>query len=334
MIGLLALFALALADDRLGYQRWAARQEVAAHPEPHWRTIAELHAQIAPLTIERPGVVEPVSLGLTVNNEPIWAFHVHDPASGPPKKKLLVFGQLHPIEWIGAEVATQFLWEIAHDPPKDVDVWVIPIVNLDGRRVVEADLAAGQDRYRRGNANGVDLNRDFAVNRTSTAIWRHIIPNRYTTSPAPLSQPETQAIDALAKAERFDAAVSLHAFGGYIYYPWAGRYRRAPDHAELHRLGLVMADGQGDRAYTVKQLARWAFFFRGLGMELDHLYEEYGTMAFLMECSRSGIEPLHPSTWTGTFRLYNPRDPAHHRQLGAQALRALTDELERQAARP
>lgn len=335
MIALLwLLLSLARADDRAAYAAWLSTQAVTAHPEPRWRSVAELHADIAPFVVERPGVVEPVEIGQTVKGEPIWAFKVTNPAGPPAQRKMLVFGQLHPLEWIGAEVATAFLENLAADPPPGVETWVIPIVNLDGRRLVEGDLAAGEDRYRRTNSNRVDLNRDFAVNRSSEAIWRHIIPNRYTTSPAPLSQPETQALDALANRERFHAAVSLHAFGGYIYYPWAGRWERAPDRQELHRLGQIMASAQGPRAYTVKQLARWAFFFRGLGMELDHLYETYGTMAFLMECTRSGMEPLRPSTWRGNFRLYNPVDPAHHTRQGVQALRALAEELERQAAAP
>ena len=39
--------------------------------------------------------------------------------------------------------------------------------------------------------------------------------------------------DRLAKKELFDASISLHSFGGHIYYPWAGRYERPPDWKEL-----------------------------------------------------------------------------------------------------
>ena len=75
-------------------------------------------------------------------------------------------------------------------------------------------------KYRRVNSGGEDLNRDFEIHRDATAIWKHLFPERYTTSSAPLSQPESQAIDKLFEQYRFDASVSIHAFGGYIYYPW------------------------------------------------------------------------------------------------------------------
>ena len=217
-------------------------------------------------------------------------------------------------------------------PVPNVEIVVVPSLNPDGRAKVETDLLAGRNAYRRGNRDNVDLNRDFAVNRTSDAVWKAIIPSRYATSPGALSQPESRALDALAAAEHFDAAVSLHAFGGFIYYPWAGRWERAPDWPEFQRLGLIMQAGMGDHAYKPRQLSRWGFFFRGLGMELDHLYGTYGTRAFLVETTRSGLSPLRPGEWGNHFRLYNPRDPAPHIRRGVGLLRALAGELARQVS--
>ena len=99
------------------------------------------------------------------------------------------------------------------------------------------DVYTVQNKYRRGNADNVDLNRDFAVNREAKAIWRHLLPNRYGTSEAPLSQPESRALDALAEAERYDVAVSLHAFGGFFYQLYnAGRqFQRYAAHPENWR---------------------------------------------------------------------------------------------------
>ncbi len=316
--------------------RVGARPLPVPRPEAPWRFAADIHEELLPLALERPGVIQPIRVGRSVNERPIWGFVIRDPGGPPVTQRLLVFAQIHPLEWIGAEVATDWLHELFDDPPAGVEIWLIPILNVDGRQTVEQDLLAGRNLYRRGNANHVDLNRDFEVNRSSEALWRHIIPRRYGTSPAPLSQPESRAIDHLAGVVHFDASVSLHAFGGYIYYPWAGRFQRPPDYQELDRLGHIMAAGQGARGYTVLELSRWGFFFRGLGLELDHLYGKYGTKAFLIELTRSGIQPLHPATWRSQFRLYNPADPRRHAALGVGALRALAHELERQAttARP
>ena len=273
--------------DRARFLALAARKPPSPHPEPAYRFQADIFAELAPYAADRPGVVTVEEIGRTVEGRPIWAFHVTDPTT-PVTQTLFVSASIHALEWVGAEVATELAVRLAENPVPGVRVTVVPMLNVDGRVQVEKDLRAGQNEYRRRNANGVDLNRDFAVNREAIAFWRHILPRRYTTSPAPLSQPESQAIDALARREQFDVAVSLHAFGGYIYYPWAGLWERPPDRARFVELGTVMQSGMGARAYRVQQLSHWAFFFRGHGMELDHLYAEYGTYAFLIELTRSG----------------------------------------------
>ena len=128
-----------------------------------------------------------------------------------PKHRVLVFAGLHAMEWMGLDVSLHSLTTLAEHPPPNVEVVIVPWVNLDKRLLVEQDRINGRQHYRRSNMNGVDLNRDFEINRTATAIWRHVIPHRYTVSPAPLSQPESQAIDGLLASMSFDAAISLHS---------------------------------------------------------------------------------------------------------------------------
>lgn len=314
------------AEDRAAFLAQVAAVVPTAHPEPAYRFQADLFAELAPYVANRPGVVQVEQIGETVEQRPIWAVHITDPTT-EPRQTVLVSASIHALEWVGAEVATDLAIRLAESPVPGVRVTIVPLLNADGRARVEADLRAGENRYRRSNARGVDLNRDFEVNREAKAIWRKVIPRRYTTSPSPLSQPESRAIDRLADRERFDVAVSLHAFGGYIYYPWAGLWERPVDRDRFEELGRVMQGGQGARAYRVQQLARWAFFFRGHGMELDHLYEKYGTHAFLIELTRSGLSLRHPSDRKVDFRWYNPRDPGPDTDRGVGALIALVDHL-------
>ena len=133
-------------------------------------------------------------------------------------------------------------------------------------------------------------------------------------------------MDALADAERYDASVSLHSFGGFIYYPWAGLWERPADWARFAELGKVMQDGMGPHAYRPRQLSRWGFFFRGQGMELDHLYGKYGTLAYLVETTRSGINVLKGDL-NNYFRWYNPRDPAPNVRSVVGMLRAMVVRL-------
>lgn len=321
------------ADHRGAFLDDVSRRPPVDHPEADYRFYSDLLHELAPLIEERPGVVQVERIGRTVQGHRIWAFHVTDP-SVEVRQKVLVTASIHPMEWVGAEAATDLLLELIDSPVPGVQLTVVPMLNVDGRQRVEKDVLDGVNRYWRTNSNGVDLNRDFSTNREAQAVWRHIIPRRYTTSVAPLSQPETRAVDRLAQREDYDVAISFHAFGGYIYHPWAGLWKRTPDEDRFAELGRVMQSGQGARAYRSMQLSRWAFFFRGHGMELDHLYAEYGTLAFLIELTRTGYQ------WRSLradrdvdFRMYNPRDPDPDTERAVGAVRALMRHLEHHPAR-
>lgn len=325
MLALLTALALASPEDTASFAAWAAALPAPAESEvaADYRFVADVFGEVA--VAMETHAVDVEKLGTSVEGRPIWAFHLHP--EGEVERKVLVFGGIHALEWIGVEVATELLLESMAAPPEGVRLTVIPLLNPDGRAKVEADLAAGETRYRRGNAKNVDLNRDFDVHRDARAIWKAILPGYYSnTGEQGLSQPESQALDALVDRERYDRAASLHAFGGYFYYPWSGRWGRVADHAEFVRLGRLMEDAQGAHAYKTRQLARWGFFFRAQGTELDHLYGEYGTKAFLIELTRSGMHPLKPKTWRTYFRWYNPENAERHRALGLQAVRALVRE--------
>ena len=308
------------------YQSWAARQAEAEHSEAY-RFAASFHQTIAPLARERPGVIQPILMGRSVERRPIWAFRIKRPGE-PSHTKVLVFAGIHALEWITSETAVTFLEELVKHPPKGVEVVIAPLLNPDGRERAERDRLSGENHYRRVNARGVDLNRDFAVNTEAKAVWRHIIPGYYGRSASPLSQPESRALDKLLAAERFDVALSLHSFGGFVYTPWSGLWERPADWPELHRLGTVMSQAQGSHAYKVRQLSRWGFFFRAHGSEIDHIYGKYGTLAYLIELSRSGVNPFRPQTFREYFHWYNPQRPDRHVERGVRALRSLVHTLD------
>ena len=265
------------------FQRWVAKQKGPVERDGYLTTAGVFQAASG-LNRARSGVVQPMLIGHSVERRPIWAFRVRRPDE-EVHTKILVFAGIHALEWISTQTASHALNALALAPPRGVEVVVVPLLNPAGRARVESDLAAGVRQYRRGNARHVDLNRDFAVNREAKAVWRHIIPGYYRSSRAPLSQPETRALDRLLDRERFDVALSLHAFGG-VHAP-AGLWERPED--GMSSIGSARhGQAQGAHAYKVRQLSRWGFFFRAHGAEIDHIYGKYGTKAFLVELTARG----------------------------------------------
>ncbi len=317
------LAPLELRDVDSAYARWLDQHAPSGEPHPmeRYHFVEEIHAELGAWVARRPHMVRPFMAGRSVENRPIWGYRVADPGH-PVTHRVLVFGGVHALEWISSEVVLGFTRDFIQQPPPGVELVVVPVLNVDGRRLTEKDLLAGEDTFRRGNGHRVDLNRDFAVHHESESFWRHILPGYHGASPAPLSQPESQAIDRLAGLGHFDLAVSLHSFGGFLYLPWSGRWERPDDWPALHALGYAMAAGQGAYAYRVLQLSRWGFFFRAQGSEIDHLYGEHGIPAVLVECSRTGLSPFRPGEWTSFFLRYNPRDPSRHVREVSGALRA------------
>src|SRR5262245_40130876 len=153
-------------------------------------------------------------------------------AANPEAPVTLVLGGIHPLEWIGVEVALALAEHLAAQPPADRRVVIVPVINVDGHAAVAGDLADGRRRWRRGHAAPVDLNRNFATAHVGMPRWWPLPQS----GPSPWSEPETAAVAALVdrfdvtgaeradddhRPSRIDRAVALHSFGRLLLLPWA-----------------------------------------------------------------------------------------------------------------
>jgi protein MpaA len=127
-----------------------------------------------------------VLLGHSVEGRPIVALEAGDPSSA---RKVLVVGCIHGNEPAGIAIASRLA---ALRPPVGVDLWVVPTVNPDG-------VAANT----RGNAHGVDLNRN------SPWRWTHL-GGVYYSGPRPLSEPESRIAHRLILKLRPAVTVWFH----------------------------------------------------------------------------------------------------------------------------
>jgi murein peptide amidase A len=107
-------------------------------------------------------------LGRSVDGRPIVAIESGD-FDAP--RRVLVVGCIHGNEPAGIAVAERLA---RMRPPTEVDLWVVPVLNPDG-------VAART----RGNAHGVDLNRNFPWR------WRRL-SGVFFSGTRPLSEPESR----------------------------------------------------------------------------------------------------------------------------------------------
>jgi protein MpaA len=123
-------------------------------------------------------------LGRSVQGRPIVAYEVGDPAGIP----VLVVGCIHGNEPAGIAVARYLL----HNPPAGLDLWIVPVLNPDGRV-----------HKTRGNAHGVDLNRNFPYR------WRRL-GGVYYSGRRPLSEVEARIAHSLILRTHPSVSVWFH----------------------------------------------------------------------------------------------------------------------------
>lgn len=130
-------------------------------------------------------------IGRSRDGRSLYAYETGSPSG----RKVLVVGCIHGNEPAGIAVAQVLR---AMRAPVGVDLWVIPDLNPDG---VAADT--------RGNAHGVDLNRNFPWG------WQHLT-GTFASGPHALSEPESSAASALIVRLRPRVSIWFHQALGVV----------------------------------------------------------------------------------------------------------------------
>jgi protein MpaA len=126
-----------------------------------------------------------ILLGRSVDARPIYAYVVGDRRSTQHE---LVVGCIHGDETAGVAIARR----LERASPTGVELWIVPLLNPDG-------AAAGT----RGNAHGVDLNRNFPWR------WRRL-SGRYYSGTHPLSERESRIAARLIRRIRPQVSIWFH----------------------------------------------------------------------------------------------------------------------------
>jgi murein peptide amidase A len=139
--------------------------------------------------------VEQRILGHSVRGRPIRAYVVGDPAA---RHSVLVVGCIHGDETAGEAVTKALRHEL---PPRGVKLWLVDQFNPDGCIA-----------HTRGNADGVDLNRN------SPWHWRPLggPGGTFYSGPRPLSEPESRVINRFIKRARPAVSIWYHQHAALV----------------------------------------------------------------------------------------------------------------------
>ena len=168
--------------------------EASIAPETSTTTTSPTTTTSVAPTTTQPELRE-VVIGTSYLGRPILAVQIQD----SPHRPVIAIGSIHGDESMGLEVVERL--RNSPDIPEGLNLWIIPTVNPDG-------LAASV----RGNARGVDLNRNFA-----TDDWRFVGQGSEKYSgDAAASEVETKAVQQFVLEQQPLLVVWWHQFGYYV----------------------------------------------------------------------------------------------------------------------
>lgn len=296
------------------------------------------------------GRAELFELGRTVEGRSIPAVTFTAPATtaNPGRPQVIITGNVHGNEVIGSELALALIERLAADEPEPkteallalADATVVPAVNLDSRAI--AVRAALERRLwckaPRGNANGVDLNRNFPFPKGTKDVWHPLSGTTVSwlpwfRGPEPLSEPEARALAELAGRLRPAGIINLHSVSRKFLYPYGYSHREPADVDLFLAMGEAYVSAQPERRYSIRQSRSW---YAILGDMDDYFYDAHGSLSVTVELSQltAGVG-LNPLRLLCPFAMMNPPSPEPTIRNNAEAcLHALAEAVRLRSARP
>lgn len=221
------------------------------------------------------------SIGKSVNHFPLWVIEISDkPRQRESEPAFKFIGNVHGDEPVGREVLMHLANWLCDNYLKDslatlivenMHLHILPTMNPDGFAL----------RWR-GNANNIDLNRDF--------------PDQFfpVNNDIDYRQPETRAIMNWVKQEHFTASASLHGGALVANYPWDGtrdtskHYYGCPDDKTFQHMASVYSRSHYNMSLSKEfegGITNGAFWYPIYGGMQDWNYIHGGCFELTLEIS-------------------------------------------------
>ncbi|MEV0310686.1 M14 family metallopeptidase [Nonomuraea fuscirosea] len=240
------ILAAALADSLAGQgvtlraQNTAARRALQADGVfKRYAGAGGIREEIIAAANAKPGIAKVVNLGNSLNGTPITAIKVTKNARtlGDGKRPAMLYSAAqHAREWITPEMVRRLLHHYLNGYGADAELtklinttelWFLPVANPDGydhtftpgNRLWRKNLRDNDGDGQLTSADGVDLNRNFAYK------WRYddegsssLGSSQTYRGAAAQSEPETVALDNLAKRVHFTYLLNYHSAAMLLLY--------------------------------------------------------------------------------------------------------------------
>lgn len=274
--------------------KFTVRQGASSKRIPQgYANVEAIHAELRAIAQANPNLVELVEFGQSIEGRPLLAAKI----TAKPKENLpavRLTGGTHARELVPVELMRLLTKHLVGGYGQDSTVtrlletrhvWIVPVVNPDGRVRVEGGSAMWRKNARPlgMGANGVD------INRNADDHWSQGNGMKWSDDyhgDAPFSEPETQGLRDLAEKVRFKASIDVHCFGGMLLWPPGYSNELSADEASFRTIGDKMAKPLGYKAGTIART-----IYKTYGDFATWEYVKLGTLAFAAELDDRQFDP-------------------------------------------
>jgi len=186
------------------------KEELSSHKAgSDYPSSEEVAEHLKSIAQKYPEITQLVSLGKSHRGQDLFMLKISDHAAlDEVEPEFLYIANMHGNEIAGRELMIKLIQDILQ-AYKAGDVDMIQLVNNSEIFIMPSMNPDGADARRRGNAQWVDLNRDFPDFTT--------FDNKNTVEGR---QPETQAIMKFQNERNFALSANFHGGAEVVNYPW------------------------------------------------------------------------------------------------------------------
>lgn len=190
-------------------------------------TPEDIENKLKSLAHKFPQLSSLYSIGKSVKNRNLWVMKITAP-NNKVKPKFKYVANMHGDEIVGREIMVLFIKDLLEN--FNVDTSITKLLESTEIHIMPSMNPDGAALSRRGNANYVDLNRDFPDFTTND--------NQDTTTNR---QPETQAIMNWQNQHFFKLSANFHGGAEVVNYPWDTTPTEVPNFAFIKDISLEYA---------------------------------------------------------------------------------------------
>jgi hypothetical protein len=263
---------------------------------------SEVEAILRKINTAAPEVTRLEVIGQSLNGAPIYGLLMSTTPNIEDvryfsKPSMIVDGLHHAREVVTPEISIDFAMKVleaaysqnerAIDILETWNIWIVPMLNVDGSKIVWSE-----DSYWRKNARGsgnrvfgVDINRNYGYRFSDCNGSSGRKGSQTYRGDHAESEPETKALINLANQVLPAAYISYHSFSELILFPY-GCNKSLTGEDGLHRsvsqeMSRQLPTDSGKGFY--KPGAPWEILYGVDGDSMSHMHANYGAFSITLE---------------------------------------------------